>query len=286
MQQTAPQNPRVRRLAALSASLTLLGCSAIVQPDRVQCSTTLDCTSRGDEFRNSICLNQVCQAPGPWSCLGSVTWPTGTAPEVTVSLNLIDLTNKQPVAAVSARLCNKLDSTCATPLVSGVTSDSAGRVAMRAPQGFDGYVELTGAGIMRGSFFVYPPLTVDRDVAALPVLRMEALSVFAGMAGGALMADRGHIIVRAYNCLGQPADGVKFSSADADAQSAAFYMIKGVPLISHTETDSSGSGGLLNLRAGSVTLTGQTTSGASLGTLAVLTRAGELTYTSMVPTPR
>ena len=101
------------------------------------------------------------------------------------------------------------------------------------------------------------------------------------------MPDRGDLIVRAYDCLGQTAEGVVFSSLEGDDSTVPFYMIKGIPSTKQSQTDDSGRGGLLNLPPGSVTLTGRVAAtGQEVGTLSVFARAGELTYTALVPAPQ
>jgi hypothetical protein len=94
-------------------------------------------------------------------------------------------------------------------------------------------------------------------------------------------------MVGARSCLGETAEGVGFSSLEGDATTVAFYMIKGIPSTKQPATDTSGWGGLLNLPPGSVTLTGRlAATGQELGTLSVFARAGELTYTAVVPAPQ
>ena len=263
------------------------GCSSLVQPDRVQCSTNDDCTRRGGAFANSICAKHLCEDSGPWSCLGQVSWPTSTAGTVTATLTTTDLVTGQPISGVPGRACRKLDTTCADPVLTGLVSDATGRIIVTVPQGFDGYLELTATGAMRGSYFFYPPLTSDREIPSVPVLQMSALTTFAALVGVNLMAERGHLLVGARSCLGQPAEGLSFSSVEGDAATAAFYMIKSIPSTKQPATDTSGWGGLLNLPPGSVTLTGRlATTGQTIGTLSVLARAGELTYTALVPAPQ
>lgn len=282
---------RLRRLIpdlvlGILAIVVASGCSALVQSDRVQCSTDGDCAARGGAFANSVCVSQLCQAPGPWDCLGKVVWPTPSSGTVTVVLNLTDIITSQPVADVGTRVCRKLDPVCAEPLLTDIVSDAQGRAIMILPQGFDGYVELTAKGTMPGIYFFYPPLTSDRDVQPIPLLQANALTTFAALAGANVMADRGHVMARAYNCLGQTAEGVSFSSAEGDSATTPFYMIKNVPSTKQSETDSSGQGGLLNLRPGTATLTGTLASGAPMATLGVLTRPGQVTYTALIPAPQ
>jgi hypothetical protein len=206
---------------------------------------------------------------------------------VTATLNTTDLITGQPFPGVAARVCHKLDTSCAEPLLADLVSDDAGRLVMVVPQGFDGYVELSAPAAMRGSYYFYPPLTSDREIPNVPILQASSLSTFATLAGANLMAERGHLLVGARSCLGLTVEGVGFSSLEGDASTVPFYMIKGIPSSKQSSTDTSGWGGLLNLPPGSVTLTGRlAATGQNVGTLSVFARAGELTYTALVPAPQ
>jgi len=265
-----------------------LACTVAIDSGRVQCSSDKDCTQRGGAFAGAQCLESTCHAStsSEWSCLGSVVWPSASSGSVTATLNLKDLVTQQPIVGVSARVCRKLDTTCAQPIGSDVQSDAAGKVVLQVVAGFDGYVELKMAGAMPGIYFFYPPLNESREVPFVPILSLSALSTFAGLVGGQVSPDRGHVLLGAYNCLHNPSEGVRFSSPDSDALTFPFYMIKGIPSATAAATDSQGYGGILNLRPGSVTLAGGLLTGETIGTEGVLTRAGELTYTTMLPAPR
>jgi hypothetical protein len=282
-----PSRPRTG--LPLLASIVLLiagGCSVWADPDRLQCSTNDDCTRRGGQFANTICIANMCQAPGPWSCLDHVSWPQAGPNNVTATLVLVDLVTLQPMVGLTARLCHKLDSGCDAPVRTDLVSDGSGRMSVSVPSGFDGYVQSTSTEVMPFLYFFNPPVTADREVPAVPVLQAGALPMFANLAGADLIADRGHFLARAYNCLGKTAEGIHVSSPDGDDATVPFYMIKGVPSVKVGATDSSGNGGLLNLRAGTATLTGQLDNGASMGLLSAMIRPGTITYTALVPAPR
>lgn len=199
---------------------------------------------------------------------------------------MVDLITSQPVAGLTARACHKLDTACESPLRDDLVSDGAGRMTLSVPAGFDGYLESTSTEIMPFLYFFYPPVTADREVPAVPILRASAMSTFANLVGSELMPDRGHFLARVYNCLGQTADGVSLSSPEGDSATLPFYMIKGIPSAKVSATDSSGNGGLLNLRPGSATLMGKLDNGNSTGLLSATVRPGRITYTAMVPAPR
>ncbi len=199
---------------------------------------------------------------------------------------LTDIITTEPVPNLAMKLCRKLDTACDAPLQTDLVSDATGRVSFAISAGFDGYLESTSSGIMPFLYFFYPPVTVDREIPAVPILQASAMSTFVDLAGAQLMPDRGHFLARAYNCLGQTTDGVSMSSPEGDAATIPFYMIKNFPTIKASATDSSGNGGLLNLHPGTATLSGKLADGSSIGVLSAMIRAGRITYTAMVPAPR
>jgi hypothetical protein len=200
-------------------------------------------------------------------------------------MHLTDLISQGPVANVGARVCRKTDPNCNEPMTADLSSDASGIVTAQVPNGFDGYVEITPAGAMPGSYFFYPPITSNTDIPYVPIVSTSALGMFAQLVGTQIDPNRGEVFLGAYNCLHAPADGVRLSSADGDSETLPFYLVKGLPSTTATATDSSGLGGILNLRPGSVTLTGTLSTGQIVGTVSMFTRAGEITYTSVVPAP-
>ena len=273
-------------------SLVFGGCSAVVDPSRNQCATDQDCADRGGAFTGSKCVVNLCQSPssekaGPWGCLGNVTWPTSTSGTHNVSMFVVDIITGKPFPGLAARVCYKLDTTCVSPMLSGLTSDSEGRIAFSVNSGFDGFLESTGTDVFPFSYFFYPPITSDRVVSNMPVLQPDDLAKFSSLVKVELMPDRGHILARAYNCQGKIADGIRFSTSGGDGSTSPFYMIAGIPSTRESATDGSGTGGLLNVPEGAATLIGTVVeSGKTLGKpLSVVARAGRITYTAVVPSP-
>ena len=266
--------------------LLCTSCSLWVDTGRQQCSKDSDCTGRGAAFANSTCVESLCTLPTKWSCLGSVTWPSAGTGTVTATLNLKDIITNDAIPGVSGRLCRKLDVACATPLVSGLLSDAQGKLVVDAPAGFDGYVELQSTNAIPGMYFFYPPLAASREIPFVPILPLAELTAFAQVIGSDLVPDRGQILAGAYDCFRNPAEGVTFSSLDADEWSTPFYMIKEMPSITATATDSSGYGGILNFPPGSVGFSGQLATGAVIGTESLLVRANQITYTALPPMPQ
>jgi len=274
-------------------SLVFAGCSAAVESDRTQCVTDQDCGARGKVFAGSKCVANLCVSPnsesvGPWACLGDVIWPGATAGSShNVSIVVADIITGKPVPGLAMQVCYKLDITCQTPLLPNLVSDAEGRVSFAVPSGFDGFMESTGPEAFPFSYFFYPPVTADREIPNVPVLQPAAMTLFSSLVGVELMPDRGHILARVYNCQGKTAEGVRYTTSAGDGWTVPFYMLAGIPSTRQSATDSAGSGGLLNVPAGSATVIGNIgDNGQTLGKPeSVVVRAGKITYTAVVPSP-
>lgn len=261
-------------------------CSTLVDTERQQCKTNDDCTNRGAEYARAVCgADLMCTVPTPWSCLGSVVWPAAGSGSVTAKISLMDIVTRAPFPGVTARVCRRLDLACEQPLAVGYTSDDQGRLVVDVPSGFDGFLELVSAKAVPGLYFFNPPMTDAREVPFVPMLPLSQLTAFAQIAGAQMSADRGHMALAAYDCFHAPAEGVSLVSPNADGSSTPFYMINGYPSSKDQATDSSGYAGFLNLPPGSVTVSGRLANGEIMGTLSLLLRAGQMTYTTMLPMP-
>jgi hypothetical protein len=273
-------------LAFAAAAIVSGSCSVLVEPGREQCSTDADCRMAGGPFADSVCREKVCRPNPVWACVGSVTWPRpSTSQMATVTLPITDLVNEMPVPGVPARVCRKLDVDCSDPLNIDLKSDDKGRLAVPLPAGFDGYVEIKAPGYMTALYFFYPPVVADREINFLPLLRPEVFNAFVIMSGKPLIPERGHVMLGAYDCQGTPAEGLRFGSTDGDDSTAPFYLVKRFPSVTVTATDGAGRGGIINLPARSVTVTGHNASDRTVSKVSLLLRPGALTYTTMVPTP-
>jgi hypothetical protein len=267
-------------------ALAAAGCSVLVDPDRRQCSVNGDCKRFGVAYADATCVEEVCVPNPAWSCVGRVKWPAPKSGKFTARLPLTDLVTEQPAKGITARVCRKLDVDCTQPVSSGAVSDESGTLAVELEAGFDGYIELRGPGYMPGLYFFYPPIDADREVQFLPLLSPAVFGQFVMLAGHEVEPDRGHLLLGAYDCRNQPAEGVRFSSQESDDKTFAFYLIKRIPNVSAKVTDSAGRGGLVNLRAGPVSLIGSVDPGdRRWSKLSVIVRPGALTYTTIVPSP-
>jgi hypothetical protein len=274
----SPASPLM--LLAVSAAAA---CSVVVDADRVQCKSDVDCTGRGGAFADSMCVASLCQPDSRWSCLDETPTPSTETGPFAVAMRTQDLLTQQPKAGVKAELCNKVDVDCSAPLFT-TTSDATGLLTLQVPGAFSGYVLLQAPDVLPGLYFFNP--SIDRDQEIPPILMPTPLanSLLVAQIGGTQGPNHGHALVMAEDCNGSFAAGVSYATADGDAMTKTFYSVSGLPSASATTTDSDGYGGMINLPSGAVTLTGDLAAKErTIGTISLLVRAGAISYSRIVP---
>ena len=255
-----------------------------------QCATDGDCQRRGGAFARTLCSDFVCVPDLKWGCVGSVEWPTPPpvpSPEkVSVSISLSNLLSKDLVVGATARVCGKLDPSCNSPTQVDLISNDEGVLAVQLNKFFDGYLEIKYPMMADTMYFFNPPVETDRVIPFVPLVPFEALTVFGNLLGMLPLFDRGTVIGLSYDCQGDSAEGIQLFSDEADENTKTFYMVAGAPSLAVTQTDTSGQGGIANVKAGSRFISGRRAdTGEVIGTVSVLSRASWITYTSMLPTP-
>jgi hypothetical protein len=262
----------------------------IVEPNRQQCSVDADCAARGAAFAGTTCVESVCVPAPPmvdpvWGCLGHVVWPPARTAKVTVTAQFRDAVTGKPLTGVVVDVCRKQDFACADPIAAGLRPADTGDLAFQVDAGFNGFLQMNLPGALPGLFFFYPPVTEDRVLVGVPLLSKDTLDTIGALAGKPYLPEKGVALLAATDCRNQFVEGVHFSSADADQDTTAFYVINQIPSSSATFTDTSGQGGLYNLPPLSVTIQGTLQDGRKVGTVSVVVRPGGVTYTSLVPAP-
>jgi hypothetical protein len=271
-------------LCLASSSVAFSACSVVIDSDRVQCKADRDCTSRGPAYAGSVCTNSVCQPDPTWACLDGSNddeVPTGT---VHVAMTMKDLLNANPVTGVRLTLCAKLDGNCDFPL-NQFQSNDQGQLDVELPVGFDGYFQTEGGGMYPTMFF--PPNT--RKQRAPSELPMVPLTFFPTMvtqiSGQAVAADRTVVMTTALDCRGKTAAGMTLTSQQVDERTTSYVIQDALPSRIATTTDSSGAGGFVNIKAGTVVVTSTiAATGRVAGTVAVQARPGHLSMALVVPT--
>lgn len=249
-----------RLLVIASGVLLAQACSVIVEGDEAQCSTDMDCVARG--FSEGTCVEQVCVEPEVvddpvWGCLGNVVEPK---PDPSKSVEFeVRLAYAVGGAAVSTEtvvdVCDKLDITCADPdpaYPKGLSPDAEGMVDLVVPEGFDGFVQVTGPDLVDSRVYVGRPVVEPPPVEEIQLLSPSDLNLLATLAGDEPDPTRGTAIVLVVDCGGEGVGGVRFETPNADSETAQFYLINQAPTLppTATATDVDGFGGYFNLPLG------------------------------------
>jgi hypothetical protein len=261
----------------------------LVDANREQCETTLDCANRGAEFANYECVNKLCteKAKDPaWACLGDIKSPTSEPRQVTVTIAFQHLATRAALAGVSTKICEKFDANCTTPIFSDLLSGADGTLTFKVNSGFSGYATFVPPnGQMPGSYYFYPPITEDRIVPPIPLIELELFITLAKNSGIEVQKGRGHVFLAAYNCKGEVSSGINLSVVDGDPAIIPFYIIEGLPTAKATSTDAQGWGGLVNLRPGNATVFGKLPAQdmVQIGKVGVVIKPDEISYTALHP---
>ena len=188
--------------------------------------------------------------------------------------------------------CKRTDVDCTTP-VDTQTTDSMGKATFAAvpvgAKGFEDYFELNEASYQPTLGFDIASSALQATPGAsfgLLMISKQTWTLLTGVVGATPDPARGHVAFLAETCKGNRASGVAVTADAADAMSTLAYIVGALPSKTATETDASGVGAFVNVVPGPVTLGGKlVSSGATIGTNSVFTRAGYVTLTNVIPTP-
>jgi len=300
-------------------------CSLAFPANGAQCSVTADCSSRGEAFHGSVCVDSVCVRPdaGPereagheasrvvdtgrdtpetrdagdaavdagsnnWACLGHVGWPDASPELVTYTAGFVNLITNAPIPGVRVEPCSTLDPTCSSPLAEAGLTNDAGLVSFAVPFGYNGYLRSDWDAALPSLIYAIPPAGIDNTPATMVVSKLPFELFTLIKIDGGVSADPsdGTLFLSAYDCLGNPASGVIFTMSPAAPSSTQVYVVAGVPEVGVAATDPSGEGAIVNIPPAIVTITG--TVAATHQTISKVSgyvEAGSVTYLSSLPSP-
>jgi hypothetical protein len=291
--------------AALGASP---GCSYVVHDLTDRCSNDADCTSRGAEYENATCVQGLCRQgnapPGPppddgspWGCLASLDYKPALAPQANINFRFVDPVGDVPLPGIEVRSCSSIDGTCIAPLAGPVTSDADGRTQLSFSTenaasggsanipGFLGYFYLTGGGRAPHLFSVHPPMVADRE-ASFRVVSQEQIDLFASIAGIQPEPERSLLIIQSRDCQNVPTPRSTIAVIGADDKTKLLYLSGGLPSLTATETDSSGTVFVSNTVPGIVTIEiVNLDAGRRVARTSVTVRRDNVTYAEVGPLP-
>jgi len=229
----------------------------------------------------------------------------------------------RPFSGVTARLCDKLDVNCSSPRSPVVTDvNGILTFEVPTPQGrpFDGYVEIippfalcTDASTFGAAanficaldprcnpqepdmncmvplftpvlwFFNPPVVTSLPEPILLQLYPTQQLPALIEAAGAQIDPTLSSVFLTAWDCDGQPAQGVTLSVPSYESVVQPLYYNTGVIRANLDETDSSGIGGFIKVPPGFVNVSGTNEDGTDVGIVGVQARLNFTTYTVLVP---
>jgi hypothetical protein len=299
----------------------VLACTLLVPSDEVQCATASDCRARGPAFATAVCVASVCQVGGdagaspeagandPWACLDRATLESDPAAAVDVQIitynalspvtfggsldggNDLTLVAYAPEIGVTVVACSSLDPVCASPIAGPTLTDDAGVARLVVAGSFNGFYSLTRSDSVPSLF--YPGRLVEGESSiGFPTSLVSRTSYTAlqGSLGIASNLDTdagpGLVAVTQYDCNERRASGAVFTATPVAART--LYVANGLPSNSATQTSSDGSGLLVDVPAGSVSIA-STLAGPNARPLVdvnVLVRSGSITLVKLRPRVR
>jgi hypothetical protein len=264
-------------LACLSGAL---GCSLVVDAQREQCSTNLDCQIRGPAFAEAMCVENLCQTDPTWACADSAE--TLEQQAVEAPLSVVNLLNGAAYAGVHATLYSALDFDLETPLDTADT-DAEGKATLSVPAGLDVFVALEAEGVIEnGLFYPPPPITAESGFGQLYAGPPGASGGLINLIGAVPQAGRGIALTVIRDCVGTGGPGATIVYTGETQGSTPFYSFNGIASSSARALDATGQAGIVNLRPGVVGV--EVRSGDKLvSTTSVLVRAESVTQVTLLP---
>jgi hypothetical protein len=308
-------------VASIVASTALLACSLLVPADEAQCATADDCHARGPSFANAVCVANVCRvasdagapheagANDPWACLDGTPLPSDPTGDVDVQVllynalggvtfggtvdggNDLTLVSYVPEVGVSATACSSLDPDCASPIAGPTSSDDGGIALLRVPGSFSGFYALSRPDSVPSLFFP-GRLLVGEPGVTFPTSLTSTANFSALQSTLGITANRdadagpGLVAVTQYDCNDRRAGGVAFAATPPSTRT--LYLENGFPSTSATKTAPDGSGLLVDVPSGSVSIASTLVAQGNrpLDQLNVLVRSGAITLVKLRPRTR
>ncbi|HTV24502.1 MAG TPA: hypothetical protein VMG12_37685 [Polyangiaceae bacterium] len=281
----ANRSGQIHRLAHGTTLAVLIGtaggCSLVVDGSTKQCSTTLDCQVRGLDFAEARCIDNLCQPDPTWSCVDGLEAPPAQT-AVSAGIQVTNLLDQSGFADVHATLYASLDITLSTPVADAYTGED-GRAQLSVPAGFDGFVMLENVDLIEPVVF-YPnlPVTAQTGLGQVFAARPGGSAGLINLIGEVPQAGRGLALMAVQDCNDTGGNGASFQFEGEVQGSTPFYAFNGVASSSARTLDTTGQGGIVNVRPGVIGVDlrwgDKTVSSAS-----VLIRADTVTQFTMLP---
>jgi hypothetical protein len=195
----------------------------------------------------------ACQYGNYWACVGHVGWPAKMSSVVALTVPVVDFLNQgTPIPGETVSVCSNCP--CGTPddalRADAGTTDDAGLVTLQVTQpanpegwGLNGCVQVTSpsdATVPYYGWWGYPlsepvvnpalgPGSYSENIAAQSAqvfTPSELVSAF-GYLNQTMLPDTGMIGVSVFDCLDNPASGVRVALSPSDPSVTSLYSLSG-----------------------------------------------------------
>lgn len=189
---------------------------------------------------------------GALGCVGSYRWQVPTTKTVTLEMNVTTFDNaRTPVPGVTVSACNAgTCHNCVSPVDSRPT-DTNGNVRLTLPTGITGFagcLTLSRSGLV--PMVVHTGYPVVRDVKlSMFVVETTTLPLLGKLVGTETLADRGHLVSIAGDCVNSPVAGLRVTVEPTDAEVRAAYFVGNTIDLTAKETGALGTSLFVNLPA-------------------------------------
>jgi hypothetical protein len=194
-------------------------------------------------------------APGKdWACApGTRAAATPEPVPLGFFLSAVDFVSAAPVEQLRVRSCYRADVDCASPVADELVADADGRVQISAPAGFNGYLEIQGAGMLPTLLFFAAPwspqLLAQLERTPVQLLPLASLEALANTARLQIDPASGVVGVSARDCAGAVAPGVRL---ELDTSAVPYAFVDELPVVNQEVTSEQGLAGFVNVPAGVV----------------------------------
>lgn len=240
-----------------------------------------------------------CDPELPWACVEKYDFPAPKAKSASLDIQYLDFGTGKPLPDVTVKACDRRDPSCSGPgsPYDQALTDADGKVLLTVPMlknalfglgpdGFDGFFELTGAGIAPNLRYGKNPIITDAVISGRIVSQVQ-LQQLLQLTKLDLAPDRGVVNVEAFDCVNFRPKGLRFELSNADGETRSYYFRNGLPDPTATETSVEGMGGFVNVPAGTATVHAyRVEGGQEVSFAAVSVRPGTVTALGLSPSPR
>ena len=293
-------------MRAIVPILLVSGCTFIADLDGQRCDSDADCADGRSCSANNYCLLDVedpgsleCSSADPcegsdlcvqgqcvsaetarWGCVDDApAAAVESSQQVALRLRLqrLDGSDTSPVASATVSACEF--ATCEAPL-GPFQVDGSGSVDVMVPQGFTGFVSVTGDSLLDTLYQLQAPLNADES-APLPVtlLGESDVSSLAAAAGETAEVDStAWVLFQLFDCTGAPTGDVAIGAVEDEVAQVAYLSAPGTPVSDATSTDDAGLGFAGGGTGGSAQFNfARQSTGDTLGAVSVATAPGTVT---------